>query len=315
MSNPYLAVLATPPGRERFGEGALESIRNKVLTVVAAPTLVPAGAVVAHLMNTAYAPADLSLREADDMIKAGQVPRPFADQQRRSGQRFTPALFNLQQRHIGAPLSVADASVKTAYLLGVLSRYTLDRRFADEGERLINRTFDTAISSDRAQSEKDPAKIAELYDGVLQGIGPFLKGREGDPGVKHLLSLMGRQGARDAVSSAQSQDEARKIEAMDIATAGGSEKRQDSCFETPEAREGHTKWEAMVPAFLREPDPKATPPGCKTRLKPWVAPTGIGVGVGLVALLLFRRRRPQQTVVMIPSSSSSSAPAPAPANR
>lgn len=296
MSNPYLAVLATPPGRERFG-------------FVPATGLMVMSASVAAALNEYAEPADLSVKEASEMIKAGQATKPFANQERGSGLSFKPGLFGLTQKHFGAARSVGDASVKAAYLLGVLSRYTLDRRYADKGAQLINAFIASPMSVEAMKKERDPAKIAELYAGVLREIEPTLKGRESDPGVKFLLKLLGRQGESDAVRSVQAQEEERKAGAFELFDPN-ARARQDSCFETPEARESHTKWEAMVPAFLREPDPKATPPGCKTRLKPWVMPTGIGVSVGLVALLLFRRRRPQQTVVMIPSI-----PAPAPANR
>jgi len=210
---------------------------------------------------------------------------------------------------------MAGAIIKSSYMLGALSRLLKDLRFADVGAKVLK---DLDKDTESKISERNPEKIVLFYDQLMRDtiapmLDPYEKRGGINPEAKYILSIIGQQGARDRVKSAQAQEEDRKADAFELFNPN-ARARQDSCFETPEAREGHTKWEAMVPAFLREPDPKATPPGCKTRLKPWVVPTGIGVGVGLVALLLFRRRRPQQTVVMIPSSSSS-APAPAPANR
>lgn len=217
----------------------------------------------------------------------------------------------LKQKAFNPAVSMAGAIIKSSYMLGALSRLLKDRRFADVGEQIL-RELDVDTSS--KIKERDPEKIVLFYDQLMRNrIAPMLAKYEEKGGIgneaEYILAIIGRQGDRGAVKSAQAQEEDRKASAFELFDPD-ARARQDSCFETPEARESHTKWEAMVPAFLREPDPKATPPGCKTRLKPWVMPTGIGVGVGLVALLLFRRRRPQQTVVMIPSS-----PAPAPANR
>lgn len=300
MSNPYLAVLATPPGRERFG-------------FIAPALLVATGAAVAAAMNKFYEVEDVGLDEADSMIKDGQVPKPFATAGLQ-GQRFSPSILGLEQRHMSAPRSVSDGSMKLAYLLGALSRYTLDRRFADKGARLLSDFRKSPMSADAQMKERTPAKISELYAETLREVEPQLgENRKSDPGVKYLLGLMRRQSSDDTIRSAQKTEEDHKARAIEMFDPTAN---QDPCFpEGKEAREAHTKLFAKIPSFLQEPDPKASPAGCKNRLKPWVAPTGIGVGVGLVALLLFRRRKPQQTVVMIPSSSSSSAPAPAPANR
>jgi hypothetical protein len=298
MSNPYLAVLATPPGRERFG-------------LIVPALLAATGATVAAAMNKFYEVEDVGLDEADSMIKDGQVPKPFATAGLQ-GQRFSPSIFSLAQRHMSAPRSVADGSMKLAYLLGALSRYTLDRRFADKGARLLSDFRKSPMSADAQMKERTPAKISELYAETLREVEPLLGDRKSDPGVKYLLGLMGRQSSDDTIRSAQKTEEDHKARALELFDPTAN---QDTCFpEGREARETHTKLFAKIPSFLQEPDPKASPAGCKNRLKPWVMPTGIGVGVGLVALLLFRRRRPQQTVVMIPSSSSS-APTPAPANR
>jgi hypothetical protein len=299
MSNPYLAILATPPGRERFG-------------FVVPALLAATGATVAAAMNKFYEVEDVGLDEADSMIKDGQVPKPFATAGLQ-GQRFSPSIFSLAQRHMSAPRSVADGSMKLAYLLGALSRYTLDRRFADKGARLLSDFRKSPMSADAQMKERTPAKISELYAETLREVEPLLGDRKSDPGVKYLLGLMGRQSSDDTIRSAQKTEEDHKARALELFDPTAN---QDACFpEGREAREAHTKLFAKIPSFLQEPDPKASPAGCKNRLKPWVAPTGIGVGVGLVALLLFRRRRPQQTVVMIPSSSSSPVPTPTPANR
>ena len=287
MSNPYLAVLATPPRTERFG------------FVVGIVALAGLSAAVSAVLNTIYRDPPLRLEEAMDMVKGGQKSLPFAT-------KAVPAGFGLTQKIILPARSVADASIKAAYLLGVLSRHTLDRRFADKGAQLLN-DFSESPMSVRAQvNEKSPAKISELYAGVIREIEPMLKGRESDPGVKYLLGLMGRQGADDAIRSAQAQEEQRKASPTELFDPTAN---QDTCFPGgKDEREAHTKLFAKIPSWLQEPDPKASPAGCKNRLKPWVMPTGIGLGVGLVALLLIGRRRPRQTVVMIP------APAPAPTN-
>ena len=275
MSNPYLAVLATPPRTERFGFLGLIAI----------------SAAVSATLNAVYRDAPLRLQDAMDMVEKGQKPLPFAN-------KAVPAGFGLAQKSLRPAGSLADASIKAANLLGALSRHTLDRRFADKGAQLLN-DFSRSPMSVRAQvNEKDPTKISELYAGVLREIEPWLKGRESDPGVKYLLSLMERQGADDAVRSVQAQQEERKAGAFELIS---TEKNQDTCFPGgKEEREAHAKLFAKIPSFLQEADPTASPPNCKQRIKPWVVPTGIGLGVGLVALLLFRRRRPQQTVIMIP---------------
>ena len=299
MSNPYLAVLATPP-RESFG----------VAVVPAALVLWGFSALTAALLNAYYLSVggvEIRAEDAAEMIDQGKKVIAFPGDSARSA---------LKQRAFNPAVSMAGAITKSAYMLGALSRQLKDRQFADVGEQILRRLNDDTRSK---IAESDPEKIVLFYDQLMRNtIAPMLAPYEKKGGIgpeaKYILFIIGQQGARDRVKSAQAQEEDRKASASELIDPD-ARARQDSCFETPEAREGHTKWEAMVPAFLREPDPKATPPGCKTRLKPWVAPTGIGVGVGLVALLLFRRRRPQQTVVMIPSSSSSSAPAPAPANR
>ena len=292
MSNPYLAVLATPP-RESFG----------VAVVPAALVLLGFSAVTAALLNAYYLSVggvEIRAEDAAEMINQGKRVIAFP---------YDSAKGALKQKAFNPAVSMAGAITKSAYMLGALSRQLKDRQFADVGEQILRRLNDDTSSK---IAESDPEKIVLFYDQLMRDtISPRLAPYEKkgiSPEAKWILAIIGQQGARDRVKSAQAQEEDRKAGAFELIDPD-ARARQDSCFETPEAREGHTKWEAMVPAFLREPDPKATPPGCKTRLKPWVAPTGIGVGVGLVALLLFRRRRPQQTVVMIPSS------APAPANR
>jgi hypothetical protein len=297
MSNPYLAVLATPP-RESFG----------VAVGPAALVLLGFSAFTAALLNAYYLSVggvEIRAEDAAEMIDQGKKSIAFP---------YDSARGALKQKAFNPAVSMAGAITKSAYMLGALSRQLKDRQFADVGEQILRRLNDDTSSK---IAESDPEKIVLFYDQLMRDtISPRLAPYEKkgiSPEAKYILAIIGQQGARDRVKSAQAQEEDRKAGAFELIDPD-ARARQDSCFETPEAREGHTKWEAMVPAFLREPDPKATPPGCKTRLKPWVAPTGIGVGVGLVALLLFRRRRPQQTVVMVPSSSSS-APAPAPANR
>lgn len=290
MSNPYLAVLATPPGRERFG---------------LVPGLLVLSAATAVILNAYYETVggeEIRAEDAAEMIDQGKNGIAFPGDTARGA---------LKQKAFNPAVSMAGAIIKSSYMLGALSRLLKDRRFADVGAQVL-RELDDDTSSKIA--ERNPEKIVLFYDQLKNKIAPMLapyEKREGGIGreAKYILSIIDQQGARDRVKSAQAQEEDRKAGMFELFDPD-ARARQDSCFETPEARESHTKWEAMVPAFLREPDPKATPPGCKTRLKPWVMPTGIGVGVGLVALLLFRRRRPQQTVVMIPSS-----PAPAPANR
>lgn len=299
MSNPYLAVLATPP-RESFG----------VAVVPAALLLGLVSSATAMILNVYYKTVggeEIRAEDAAEMIDQGKKGIAFPGDSARNA---------LKQKAFNPAVSMAGAITKSAYMLGALSRLLKDRRFADVGEQILRGLDDDTRSK---IAESNPEKIVLFYDQLMRStIAPMLDPYEKKGGIsseaKYILSILGQQGARDRVKSAQAQEEDRKAGAFELIDPD-ARARQDSCFETPEAREGHTKWEAMVPAFLREPDPKATPPGCKTRLKPWVAPTGIGVGVGLLALLLFRRRRPQQTVVMIPSSSSSSAPAPAPANR
>ena len=294
MSNPYLAVLATPPGRERFGD----DWTKKGLTAATLFALGPAGAAllattsatVAAAMNKFYEVEDVSLDEANSMIKDGQMPRPFAPAGLQ-GQKFSPSIFDLTQRHMSAPRSVADGSTKLAYLLGVLSRYTLDPRFANKGARLL-------IDFSKSAEERNPARISEMYAGAVREVEPLLANRKSDPGVKYLLGLMQRQSSKDAILSAQKTEEDHKAGAFELFDPTAN---QDTCFpEGKEAREAHTKLFAKIPSFLQEPDPKAIPAGCKNRLKPWVVPTGIGVGVGLFALLLFGRRRPRQTVVVMP---------------
>lgn len=296
MSNPYLAVLATPPGRERFGG----------FVVPAALLLFLVSSSTAQMLNAYYKTvggAEIHAEDAAEMIDQGKNGIAFPGDTARGA---------LKQKAFNPAVSMAGAITKSSYMLGALSRLLKDRQFADVGEQIL-RELDVDTRS--KIKERDPEKIVLFYDQLMRNkIAPMLapyEKREGGIGreARYILSIIDQQGARDRVKSAQAQEEDRKAGMFELFDPD-ARARQDSCFETPEARESHTKWEAMVPAFLREPDPKATPPGCKTRLKPWVMPTGIGVGVGLVALLLFRRRRPQQTVVMIPSS-----PAPAPANR
>ena len=290
MSNPYLAVLATPPGRERFG---------------LVPGLLVLSAATAVILNAYYKTvggAEIRAEDAAEMIDQGKKGIAFPGDTARGA---------LKQKAFNPAVSMVGAITKSSYMLGALSRLLKDRRFADVGAQVL-RELDDDTSSKIA--ERNPEKIVLFYDQLMNNtivpmLAPYEKKGGIGPEAKYILAIIGRQGDRGAVKSAQAQEEDRKAGAIELFDPD-ARARQESCFETPEARESHTKWEAMVPAFLREPDPKATPPGCKTRLKPWVMPTGIGVGVGLVALLLFRRRRPQQTVVMIPSS-----PAPAPANR
>ncbi len=275
MSNPYLAVLATPPRTERFGGLGLIAI----------------SAAVSAILNAAYADPPLRLQDAMDMVEKGQKPLPFAN-------KAVPAGFGLSQKSLRPAESMADANIKAGNLLGALSRHTLDRRFADKGAQLLNDFSKSPMSVLAQVNEKDPTKISELYAGVLGEIEPWLKGRESDRGVQYLLGLMKRQGADDAVRSVQAQQEERKAGAFELIY---TEKNQDTCFPGgQEEREAHAKLFAKIPSFLQEADPTASPPGCKQRIKPWVVPTGIGLGVGLAALLLFRRRRPQQTVIMIP---------------
>jgi len=279
VSNPYLAVLATPPRTERFGGLGLIAI----------------SAAVSAMLNAIYEDAPLRPEDAMDMVEKGQKPLPFAN-------KAVPAGFGLSQKSLRPAGSLADATIKAANLLGALSRHTLDRRYADKGAQLLN-DFNKSPWSVRAQvNEKDPAKISELYAGVLREIEPWLKGRESDRGVQFLLGLMKRQGADDAVRSVQAQQEERKAGAFELIY---TEKNQDTCFPGgKEEREAHAKLFAKIPSFLQEADPTASPPNCKQRIKPWVVPTGIGLGVGLAALLLFRRRRPQQTVIMIPGGAA-----------
>ena len=300
MSNPYLAVLATPP-RESFGVAVVPAVL--LLGLVSSAT-----ALILNVYYKTVGGEEIRAEDAAEMIVQGKNGIPFPGDTARNA---------LKQKAFNPAVSMAGAITKSSYMLGALSRLLKDRRFADVGEQILRELDDDPRSK---IAERNPEKIVLFYDQLMRTrIAPMLSSYEKNGGIgteaTYILSILGQQGARDRVKSAQAQEEDRKAGAFELIDPD-ARARQDSCFETPEAREGHTKWEAMVPAFLREPDPKATPPGCKTRLKPWVAPTGIGVGVGLVALLLFRRRRPQQTVVMIPSSSSSSsAPAPAPANR
>lgn len=279
MSNPYLAVLATPPRAERFG------------FVVGIVALAGISAAVSAVLNTIYRDPPLRLEEAMDMVKGGQKLLPFAN-------KAVPAGFGLTNKAILPSRSVADASIKAAYLLGVLSRHVLDRRFADKGAQLLNDFSKTPMSVRAQVNEKSPAKISELYAGIIREIEPMLKGRESDPGVKYLLGLMGRQGADDAIRSVQAQEEQRKASPTELFDPWAN---QDACFPGgKDEREAHTKLFAKIPPWLQEPDPKAIPAGCKNRLKPWVMPTGIGLGVGIVALLLIGRRRPRQTVVVVP---------------
>ena len=290
MSNPYLAVLATPPRRERFGGGWGLAATLFALGPAGAALLATTSATVAAAMNKFYEVEDVSLDEANSMIKDGQMPRPFAPAGLQ-GQKFSPSIFDLTQRHMSAPRSVADGSAKLAYLLGVLSRYTLDRRFADKGARLLG-------DFSKSAEERNPARISEMYAGAIREIEPLLANRKSDPGVKYLLGLMQRQSSKDSILSAQKTEEDHKARAFELFDPTAN---QDTCFpEGKESREAHTKLFAKIPSFLQEPDPKAIPAGCKKRLKPWVVPTGIGVGVGLFALLLFGRRRPRQTVVVMP---------------
>jgi hypothetical protein len=162
----------------------------------------------------------------------------------------------------------------------------------------LNEFIKSPMSVDAQANERSRARISELYMQTLREVEPLLGERKSDPGVKYLLALMRRQGADDAIHSAQKTEEDHKARAFELFDPTAN---QDTCFpEGKEAREAHTKLFAKIPSFLQEPDPKAIPAGCKNRLKPWVVPTGIGVGVGLFALLLFGRRRPRQTVVVMP---------------
>ena len=254
MSNPYLAVLATPP-RESFG-----------------------------------APNELRAEDAGEMIQQGKDRVPFPNKTPRSA---------LKSQAFDAALSLAAAYIKAAYMLGALSRQLGDTRFADVGAQLLRQLNDDTSSK---TNEKDTEKIVGFYDQLMLRVNAMLSGykKRGplDPEVQYILALLGRQGERANVQSAQVQEEQRKAGALELIY---TEKNQDTCFPGgKEEREAHAKLFAKIPSFLQEADPTASPPNCKQRIKPWVVPTGIGLGVGLVALLLFRRRRPQQTVIMIP---------------
>lgn len=313
MSNPYLAILATPPGRERFGDD--NSARNAAGLAVLAT--VPGGApiamllgfsaVTAALLNAYYAGVageEITAEEAAEMIIQGQNGVELPGDTARGA---------LKQKAFNAAVSMAGAITKSSYMLGALSRQLKDRRFADVGARVL-RDLDKDTSS--KISERNPEKIVVFYDQLMRNtiapmLAPYEKRGGITPETKYILSLIGQQGARDRVKSAQAREEEAKAKPFEMVDPTAN---QDTCFPGgKDEREAHTKLFAKIPSFLQEPDPKAS--GCKNRLKPWVMPTGIGVGVGLVALLLFRRRRPQQTVVMIPSSSSSPVPTPTPANR
>lgn len=292
MSNPYLAVLATPP-RESFGAA-----------VAAALALVGLSAATAAMLNAYYEPNELRAEDAAEMIQQGKGLVPFPGNKARGA---------LKTQAFNAARSLAMAHIKAAYTLGALSRQLRDGRFALVGAQIL-RQLDDGTSS--KMGEKDIEKIVGFYDQLMSRVNAMLSPHEKkgplDPEAQYILALLGRQGERANVKSAQAQEEVRKAGPTDLIDPTGA--NQDFCFPgvTPldrkVKREAHTKLFAKIPSWLQEPDPKASPAGCKNRLKPWVMPTGIGVGVGIFALLLFRRRRPQQTVVMIP------APAPAPTN-
>lgn len=277
MSNPYLAVLATPPTRERFGFVPLAG------GIVALAALSP---VAAAFMNTYYAPDELQYKDAETMVLDGQKPLPFAN-------KSVPGGFGITNKVILAPRSVANASLKAAWILGALSRHTQDRRFADKGADLLNQLQDKF----REQSnETNGQRISEFYSGVIAYVIPMLKGRENDAGVRYLLGLMAMQMKEDLIRASQARkgdQEAGLSEFFEriLGIGEGGERGKDTCFESKEAREKHEKWKKMVPDFLQEPDPNASPPGCKNRLKTWVVPTGVGLGVGVFALIFIGRRR------------------------
>lgn len=277
MSNPYLAVLATPP-RESFGGLAFAFL----------------SAATAAMLNLYYAPNELRAEDAGEMIQKGKDRVPFPNKTPRSA---------LKSQAFDAALSLAAAHIKAAYMFGALSRQLGDPRFADAGARFLRQLDDDTSSK---TNEKDPEKIVGFYDQVMGDANAMLSGykKRGplDPEVQYILTLLGRQGERANVQSAQVQEEQRKAGAFELIS---TEKNQDTCFPGgKEEREAHAKLFAKIPSFLQEADPTASPPNCKQRIKPWVVPTGIGLGVGLAALLLFRRRRPQQTVIMIPGGAA-----------
>ena len=292
MSNPYLAVLATPPRTERFGAA-----------VAAALALVGLSAATAAMLNAYYEPNELRAEDAAEMIQQGKGLVPFPGNKARGA---------LKTQAFNAARSLAMAHIKAAYTLGALSRQLRDDQFALVGAQILQQLDDGTSSK---MGEKDTEKIVGFYDQLMSRVNAMLSPHEKkgplDPEARYILALLGRQGERANVKSAQAQEEERKAGPTDLIDPTAN---QDPCFpgDTPlarkEEREAHTKLFAKIPSFLQEPDPTAPLAGCKNRLKPWVVPTGIGVGVGLVALLLIRRRRPRQTVVMIP------APAPAPTN-
>lgn len=278
MSNPYLAVLVTPP-RESFG-----------VAFAAALALVGLSVVTSAMLNAYYAPNELRVEDAAEMIQQGRGRAPFPGNTARGA---------LKSQAFDAARSLAAAHIKAAYTLGALSRQLGDPRFADVGLQLL-RQLDDGTSS--KIGERDREKIVGFYDLLMRRVNAMLSQHEKkgplDPEARYILTLLGRQGERANVQSAQLYEDQRKAGALEMADPWAN---QDLCFpEGKEAREAHTKLFAKIPSFLQEPDPKAIPVGCKNRLKPWVLPTGIGVGVGLFALLLFGRRRPRQTVVLVP---------------
>ena len=292
MSNPYLAVLATPP-RESFG----------VAVVPAALVLWGFSALTAALLNAYYLSVggvEIRAEDAAEMIDQGKKVIAFPGDSARGA---------LKQKAFNPAVSMAGAITKSAYMLGALSRQLKDRQFAEVGGQILRRLNDDTGSK---IAERDPEKIVLFYDQLMRDtispmLAPYEKKGGINPEAKYILSIIGQQGARDRVKSAQAREEEAKAKPFEMVDPTAN---QDTCFPGgKDEREAHTKLFAKIPSFLQEPDPKAS--GCKNRLKPWVMPTGIGVGVGLVALLLFRRRRPQQTVVMIPSP----VPTPTPANR
>lgn len=273
MSNPYLAVLATPP-RESFGVAFFA---------------VGLSFVTSAMLNAYYAPNELRVEDAAEMIQQGMGRVPFPGNKARGA---------LKSQAFDAARSLAAAHIKAAYTLGALSRQLRDPRFADVGLQLL-RQLDDGTSS--KIGERNLEKIVGFYDQLMGRVNamlsPYEKKGPLDPEARYILALLGRQGERANVQSAQIQEEQRKAGALELIDPTAN---QDTCFpEGKEAREAHTKLFAKIPSFLQEPDPKAIPAGCKNRLKPWVLPTGIGFGVGLFALLLFGRRRSRQTVMVM----------------